>query len=101
MKILGVGVDIVNNKRIKMLTKNKKFIERTFGKSEIRLSKNILNKTNYFSKRFAAKESFSKAIGTGFRNSLNLKDVEVLNDKIGKPYFLKTKKNQQNTFQNI
>jgi holo-[acyl-carrier protein] synthase len=92
MKILGVGVDIVNNKRLKMLTKNKKFIERTFGKSEIRLSKNILNKGNYFSKRFAAKESFSKAIGTGFRNSLNLKDVEVLNDKIGKPYFLKTKK---------
>ena len=92
MRILGVGVDIVNNKRVKMLSKNKKFIERTFGKNELRLSKNILNKNNYFSKRFAAKESFSKAIGTGFRNSLNLKDVEVLNNKIGKPYFLKTKK---------
>ncbi len=92
MKILGIGVDIVNNSRVRTLTKKKKFIERTFGKNEIHLSKNILNKTNYFSKRFAAKESFSKAIGTGFRNSLNLKDIEILNNKKGKPYFLKTKK---------
>ena len=42
-----------------------------------------------------AKESFSKALGTGFRKGLNFKDVEILNDNLGKPYFRlnnKTKK---------
>ena len=46
-----------------------------------------MNKTNFFSKRFAAKESFAKALGTGFRNNLNLKDIEIINDKLGKPYY--------------
>ena len=90
MKILGIGVDIIQNKRIQNLLKNKKFIDRTFSKNEIKLSKKISNKTNYFAKRFAAKESFTKAIGTGFRNNLNLRDIEVLNDKKGKPYFSKS-----------
>ena len=50
------------------------------------------NKTNYFAKRFAAKESFAKSLGTGFRNSLNFNDIEILNDKIGMPYYLISKK---------
>jgi len=90
MKILGIGVDIIQNKRIQSLLKNKRFINRTFSKNEIKLSKKISNKTNYFAKRFAAKEAFTKAIGTGFRNNLNLRDIEVLNDKKGKPYFSKS-----------
>ena len=57
MKILGIGVDIINNKRIRSLINNKKFIERTFGKEEIKRSKKIVNKLDYFAKRFAAKES--------------------------------------------
>ena len=92
MKILGIGVDIIQNKRIQNLLKNKKFIDRTFSKNEIKLSKKISNKTNYFAKRFAAKESLAKALGTGFRKNLNFKDIEVLNDKIGKPYYQKTQK---------
>tara|TARA_B100000900_G_scaffold399322_1_gene401717 strand:+ start:458 stop:844 length:387 start_codon:yes stop_codon:yes gene_type:complete len=88
MKIIGIGVDIVKNNRIKSLLKNKNFIIRTFSKKEISLSKKILNKTNFFSKRFAAKESFVKALGTGFRNNLNFKDIEISNDKLGKPYYL-------------
>ena len=92
MKILGVGVDIVQNKRIKSLIKNKKFIIRTYSKFEIKNSKKITKKTNYFAKRFAAKESFAKTIGTDFRNDLNLKDIEILNDKVGKPFILKSKK---------
>jgi holo-[acyl-carrier protein] synthase len=47
-----------------------------------------LNKINFFSNRFAAKESFAKALGTGFRNKLNFKDIEILNDKLGKPFYL-------------
>ena len=92
MKILGIGVDIISNKRIKSLVKNKAFIQRTFGKNEVKFSKKIKKKTNYFAKRFAAKEAFAKSIGTGFRKDLNFKDIEILNDKIGKPYFFNSKK---------
>ena len=92
MKIVGIGVDIINNKRIKKSIQNNKFIHRTFSKKEILNSKKILNKINYLSKRFAAKEALAKALGTGFRDGLNLKDIEIINDKNGKPYYLMTKK---------
>jgi len=92
MKILGIGVDIVQNKRIRSLIKNKTFILRTFGNKEVIFSKKITNKTNYFSKRFAAKEALAKSIGTGFRNNLNFKDIEILNNKQGKPFYNKSKK---------
>jgi len=87
MKILGIGVDVIENKRIQQLVKNKSFIKRNFGKKEVYFSKKKLNKTNFFAKRFAAKEAFAKSLGTGFRNNLSFKDIEILNDKIGKPYY--------------
>ena len=92
MKILGVGVDIIENRRIKNSIKSKSFITRTFSAREIKFSKKILNKSNFFSKRFAAKEAFAKSLGTGFRKDLNFKDIEILNDKMGKPYYFKSKK---------
>ena len=92
MRILGIGVDIIQNKRIKSSIKNKLFISRIFGNKEIYFSKNTSDKTNYFAKRFAAKEALAKSIGTGFRNNLNFKDIQILNDKIGKPYYQKSKK---------
>jgi holo-[acyl-carrier protein] synthase len=92
MKLLGIGVDIVENKRLKALVKDKNFISRTFGKKEIKYSKNTSSKTNYYAKRFAAKEAFAKSIGTGFRKNLNFKDIEILNNKLGKPYFYRSKK---------
>ena len=92
MKILGIGVDIVKNKRIKTLIKNKLFLSRTFSQNEIKTSKNISNKINYFSKRFAAKEALAKSLGTGFRINLNFKDIEILNNKKGKPFYSKSKK---------
>ena len=88
MKILGIGVDIIDNIRIRLLLKDKSFISRIFSKNEILNSKKIINKTNFFSKRFAAKEALAKALGTGFRNNLNFKDIEISNDKLGKPYYL-------------
>ena len=92
MKILGVGVDIVKNNRFKILSRKGNFILRTFSKNEINFSKKKNMKIAFFAKRFAAKESFSKSLGTGIRDNLNFKDIEVLNDKFGKPYFRKTKK---------
>ena len=88
MKTIGIGVDIIDNSRIKLLLKNENFIKRTFSKKEIFFSKKIKNKANFFSKRFAAKEAFVKALGTGFRNNLNFKDIEIFNDRLGKPYYL-------------
>ena len=92
MKILGVGVDIIQNNRIKNSIKNHKFRDRVYRKNELELSVSSKNKIAYFSKRFAAKEAFAKALGTGFRNDLNFKDIEIMNDKFGKPYYSKTKK---------
>ena len=92
MKILGIGVDIIQNKRIKDLIKNNRFKNRIYSTNELKLSSYSKNKIGYFSKRFAAKEAFAKALGTGFRNNLNFKDIEIMNDKLGKPYYAKTKK---------
>ena len=85
MQTLGVGVDIIENSRIKKSIKNKKFLSRVFSKIEIINSKKNNNKSGYFSKRFAAKEAFSKALGSGFRNGLNFNDISVVNDRYGKP----------------
>ena len=92
MKILGIGVDIINNKRIKFSIRKKDFIKRIFSQNEIKFSKKIKQKTNYFAKRYAAKEALSKALGIGFRNNLSFKDIEILNNKLGKPYYFKSKK---------
>ena len=85
MNIIGNGVDIVDNRRIANSLKIKGFIDRTFTKSEINQSVKIKNKTNFFAKRFAAKEAFVKALGVGFRNNINFRDIEVKNNKKGKP----------------
>ena len=95
MKTVGIGVDIVDNKRFKNLIKDNKFINRIFSKKEISASKKKLNKINFFSNRFAAKESFAKALGTGFRNNLNFKDIEIVNDNLGKPFYLINNKIKQ------
>ena len=92
MKILGIGVDLIQNKRIKASIRNHKFKDRIFSSKELKLSSYSKNKIGFFSKRFAAKEAFAKALGTGFRNNLNFKDIEIMNDKLGKPYYAKTKK---------
>ena len=92
MKILGIGVDIVENRRIQKSIKNPSFKKRIYTSNELKQSYTVNNKVGYFSKRYAAKEAFSKALGTGFRMNLNFKDIEIVNDKMGKPYYVKNKK---------
>ena len=87
MKILGIGVDIVENSRITKSLKDSLFIKRIFSNSEILIANKLKNKKSYYSKRFAAKEAFAKSIGTGFRNNLDFKDISIVNDKMGKPSF--------------
>ena len=87
MKIFGIGTDIVNIKRMdKLLTKKGDFFKnRVFSKKEILYCEKKINSSSYYAKRFAAKEAFSKALGTGIRKGINLKDIEIYNDKGGKP----------------
>ena len=92
MKIIGTGVDIVENSRIKKSILNNSFLNRVFTNEEILISKNMKNKSSYFAKRFAAKEAFVKSLGTGFKNGINFKDISIINDKLGKPSFFITTK---------
>ena len=87
MTIIGIGTDVVENVRINKAIRNNKFINRVFSKKEISLSKKYKNKSNYYSKRFAAKEALVKAIGTGIRYNINFKDISIINDRLGKPKF--------------
>ena len=86
MIIYGIGTDIVNIDRIKNSLKNKNFINRIFNEKEILKCKKINNSINCYAKRFAAKEAFSKALGTGISNGVNFNEIVVLNKKSGKPY---------------
>ena len=92
MKISGIGIDIIENIRIKKSIRNKRFINRIFTKKEILNSKKIKNPFSYYAKRYAAKEAFVKSIGIGFRDGFNFKDISIINDNLGKPSFLITKK---------
>ena len=92
MNIIGNGVDIVQNQRIKKSLKKSGFKSRIFTKYEILHSKKIKNKANYFAKRFAAKEAFVKSLGIGFRENINFKDIEVKNNKKGQPLINLSKK---------
>ena len=90
MKIFGLGTDIVNIKRMdRSLKKNGlNFRNRIFSKNEIAYCDKKKNPSAYYAKRFAAKEAFSKALGTGIRKGVHLKDIEVFNNAYGKPFIL-------------
>jgi len=87
MSIYGIGTDIINVSRIgKILKKNKiEFKKKIFTKKEIFYCDSKKNSESYYAKRFAAKEAFVKALGTGFSNGLLYKDIEIINNKKGKP----------------
>ena len=85
MKIYGIGTDVVNINRIKKSLKNKNFITRLFNANEIEKCNTQINKANCYAKRFAAKEAFSKAIGTGISRGINFDEIIVYNIKSGKP----------------
>ena len=86
MKIYGVGTDIVSVDRIKKLLKNKNFIKRLYNKNEVIKCSKLINPNNCYAKRFAAKEAFSKALGTGISNGINFNEITILNEKNGKPF---------------
>ena len=95
MKIFGVGTDIGRVSRIKNSLKNKLFLTRIYNNDEVIKCKKKKYNTNCFAKRFAAKEAFSKALGTGISKGINFNEIIILNEKNGKPFIKllnKTKK---------
>ena len=92
--IIGIGTDIVDIGRIKKLMageqKRNQFLNRVFTDGEQKASAKYKDKpdqlTAFFAKRFAAKEAVVKALGTGFRDGLFLKDIDIYNDDLGKPH---------------
>ena len=90
MKIFGIGTDIVNIKRMDHSLKKygNSFKNRIFSKKEISYCEGKKNSGAFYAKRFAAKEAFSKALGTGIRKGVNLKDIEISNNVHGKPFIL-------------
>ena len=84
--IIGIGIDIVEIERIKKALDKEAFRDKVFSTYEIEYCES--KKTNKFASyavRFAAKEAFVKALGTGFRKG-NLTDIYVENDALGKPF---------------
>lgn len=85
------GIDIVDNERIKKnyLKYGNHFLNKFLTRKEIQhISKKRLNLFSRIANRFAAKEATIKAIGTGFRNGITFKNIEILNDKNGKPLII-------------
>ena len=84
--IYGIGIDLIEVERIrKQLERSDRFINRIFTPDEIVYCESKKNRAQNFAARFAAKEAFFKALGTGWRGGLAFNPVEVVNDSLGKP----------------
>lgn len=90
--IIGQGIDIVEIKRVEKIYNRfrQKFIDRIFSKKEKILLEDLKSNFPYLiskiATRFAAKEATSKALGTGFRDGIKMKEIEIINEKNGKPF---------------
>ena len=85
MKIFGIGTDIVKVCRIKKFIKKRSFLLKLFYKDEISKCGKMKNPSNCYAKRFAAKEAFSKALGTGISKGIKFNEIVVSNRRNGKP----------------
>ena len=85
--IFGIGTDIVDISRVKkLLNTNKKLINRIFSIKEIKYCESRSNKIASYSKRFAAKEAFAKALGTGISKGISFNEISINNNKNGSPF---------------
>lgn len=85
MDFVGIGNDIIEIKRIEKAITRNNFKEKIFSEKEIEIIASRGNKTESYAGRFSAKEAVSKALGTGVRG-FSPRDIEILNDELGKPY---------------
>lgn len=87
--IRGIGIDLEENKRIGDLIQKRGnlFLKRVFTEAEINYCREKKDNFASFTARFAAKEALLKALGTGLRDGFRWRDIELLNNDKGKPYF--------------
>ena len=87
MSILGIGSDIVKVSRIEKLVDrySQRFLQRVFTAAETTYACSKARPALHLAARFAAKEAFVKALGSGLREGLNWSDIEVVNNELGQP----------------
>lgn len=88
--IYGIGTDIVALARIEKLHKKygQAFAQRLLSRIELLEYPQAGSPANFLAKRFAAKEAFAKAVGTGLRSPVSLRNIGVGHDGLGKPEFI-------------
>ncbi len=88
--IYSIGHDIVENQRIADLiaAHGQRALQRILTPAELLLCAAREDKVKFLAKRFAAKEAFAKACGTGLRAPVLLNNISILNDELGRPYFV-------------
>ena len=83
----GIGTDIVDISRIEAsIAKERGFREMVFSPLEIAYCEAKTHKYEHYAARFAAKEAFFKAVGTGWKNGTSFNEIEIYNDASGKPH---------------
>jgi len=89
MAVISIGVDICEVSRIRNIEEkhHKRFLQKVYTQAEIGYCLSKKSRHNSFAARFAAKEALLKALGTGLTSGLQWKEIEVYNDKLGKPHF--------------
>jgi len=86
--ILGTGTDLIDVRRIEraLARFGERFARRVLVEDEYRRFRAHVKPAHYLAKRFAAKEAFSKAMGTGILFPVNWHNVSVANERSGRPY---------------
>ncbi len=84
--IIGIGIDIIEVDRVgEKIHKGNGFREKVFSSGEIIFCESKTNKMEHYAARFAAKEAFLKAAGSGLTVGYTLHEIEVVSDELGKP----------------
>ena len=85
--IYGTGIDIIEVERVKKKIEKPGFLEKAFTPYEIEYCQSKFNKAEHFAARFAAKEAFLKALGTGWQGEFPSEDLGIVSNELGKPKF--------------
>lgn len=83
--IIGIGIDITEIEKMAKSLESKAFQRKVFTPSELEICAEVKNSVECLAGKFAAKEAFMKALGTGIRQEVWFTQIEVLNDESGKP----------------
>ncbi len=84
--IYGIGIDIIEVERVrKLISKKDKYLKKVYTETEIEYCEKFKRNEQEYAGRFCAKEAFSKALGTGISHGIKFNEIEIVNDKLGKP----------------